>query len=103
MTWSEKRLWTELRKLDANFRRQAPIGRFFADFAALGRRVVIELDGGVHERLDDVALRDLERQRWLEGEGFRVLRFTNRQVQDELDACLGRVKALLHQEGAERE
>ena len=43
MTWTEARLWKELRKLDANFRRQAPIGRYFADFASHARRLVIEI------------------------------------------------------------
>ena len=95
MTWSEKLLWAELRKLDANFRRQAPIGRYFADFASHGFRIVIEIDGGVHERLDHVALRDGERELWLKSQGYRVIRFTDRQVEDDVEACVARVKALL--------
>lgn len=95
MTWSEKTLWQELRKLDCNFRRQAPIGRYFADFASHGRKLVIEVDGGVHERLDDVILRDAERQRWMEDEGYTVLRFTDRQVSDDVEACIETVKAQL--------
>jgi len=95
MTWSEKTLWRELRKLDCNFRRQAPIGRYFADFASHGRKLVIEVDGGVHERLDDVILRDAERQRWMEDEGYTVLRFTDRQVSDDVEACVEAVKARL--------
>jgi very-short-patch-repair endonuclease len=95
MTWSEKTLWLELRKLDCNFRRQAPIGRYFADFASYGRKLVIEVDGGVHERLDDVILRDAERQRWMEGEGYTVLRFSDRQVSDDVEACIEAVKTRL--------
>ncbi|WP_372787010.1 endonuclease domain-containing protein [Phenylobacterium sp.] len=95
MTWTERRLWQELRKLDANFRRQAPIGRFFTDFASHGHKLVIEVDGGVHERLPKVALRDVERQRWLEGQGYRVLRFSDRQVGSDVYACIEIVKALL--------
>jgi very-short-patch-repair endonuclease len=95
MTWSEPKLWKELRKFDANFRRQAPIGRYFADFACHTSPLVIEVDGSVHERLPDVALRDFERQRWLEGEGYRVVRFTDRQVSDNVHACVETVKALL--------
>ncbi|MEO8113314.1 MAG: endonuclease domain-containing protein [Phenylobacterium sp.] len=94
MTWSERRLWRELKKLDLNFRRQAPIGRYFADFACHGRRLVIEVDGGVHERLAEVAARDVERQQWLEGEGYKVLRFTDRQVADDLDAVIDQITAL---------
>jgi very-short-patch-repair endonuclease len=95
MTWTEQRLWKELRKLDANFRRQAPIGRYFADFAAHGAKLVIEVDGGVHERLDEVVLRDFERQQWLEAEGYRVVRFSTRQVEDDVLACVEQVKILL--------
>jgi hypothetical protein len=88
-----------LRKLDANFRRQAPIGRYFADFASHGRRLVIEVDGGVHERLADVAARDVERQRWLETEGYRVLRFTDRQVQDDVHGCVHQIQEALLLDG----
>jgi very-short-patch-repair endonuclease len=95
MTWSEQRLWKELRKLNANIRRQAPIGRYVPDFACHGGKLVIEVDGGVHERLREVALRDAERQTWLEGQGYRVLRFTNRQVDDDLSACVDEVRAAL--------
>ena len=87
MTWPEQRLWPELRKLDANFRRQAPIGRYFADFACHGQKLVIEVDGGIHERLTEVAARDVERQQWLEGEGYRVIRFTDREVRDDVQRC----------------
>ena|GEM_PF-838678 len=91
MNGAEQRLWKELRKLDANFRRQAPIGRYFADFASHGRKVVIEVDGGVHERLADVAARDVARQRWLEGEGYRVLRFSDRQVYDDVPSVVAAI------------
>jgi very-short-patch-repair endonuclease len=92
MTWAEEKLWKALRGLDVNFRRQAAIGPYFADFATHGVRLIIEVDGEVHERLDDVALRDHERQRWLESEGYTVLRFSNRQVEADLSACLEAVE-----------
>lgn len=95
MTWSEKVLWRALRKLDVNFRRQAPIGRYFADFATHGRKLVVEVDGGVHQRLERVALRDAERQRWLEGEGYAVLRFTDREVLDDVGRCIEIVRLRL--------
>jgi very-short-patch-repair endonuclease len=99
MTWSEQRLWKELRKLDATFRRQAPIGPYFADFAAYAPKLVVEVDGGIHERLEAVQLRDVERQRWLEKEGFRVLRFTDREVSGDIHACIDKIKALLLEGG----
>ena len=94
-TWTEVRLWKELQKLDANFRRQAPIGRYFADFASHARKLVIEVDGEIHERLAEVALRDIERQAWLESQGYRVLRFTGAQVRDDVHACVDEVRRLL--------
>lgn len=99
MTRSEQRLWKELRKLDANFRRQAPIGPYFADFACYARKLVIEVDGGVHERLEAVQLRDVARQRWLEGEGFTVLRLTDREINGDVYACVDRIRALLLEGG----
>lgn len=95
MTWTEQRLWEELRKLDANFRRQAPIGRYFADFAAHNPKLVVEVDGGVHERLPDVALRDFERQQWLQAQGYKVIRFTDRDVRNDVRGCVEKIKALL--------
>jgi very-short-patch-repair endonuclease len=95
MTWTEARLWKELRKLDANFRRQAPIGRYFADFASHTRKLVIEVDGEIHERLAEVGLRDVERQAWLESQGYRVVRFTARQVSDDVHACIETVRSLI--------
>jgi very-short-patch-repair endonuclease len=92
MTWSEQKLWRALRKLDNNFRRQAPIGPYFADFAVHGQKLIIEVDGEIHERLPEVALRDAERQSWLETAGYTVLRFTNRQVADDVEGCIDAVK-----------
>ena len=99
-TWTERHFWRELRKLDANFRRQAPIGPYFADFATRHPKLAIEIDGGIHERLPEVAARDIERQRWLEGDGYIVLRFTDREVSSDVHACLERVTS--HLEAARR-
>jgi very-short-patch-repair endonuclease len=95
MTWTEQRLWKELRKLEANFRRQASIGPYFADFATHNPKLVIEVDGGVHERLPDVAARDLQRQAWLETQGYVVLRFTDRQVSGDVFECIEVVRGQL--------
>lgn len=82
MTPAECALWMELRRLPlkgTHFRRQAPFGPFIADFLCHGARLVVEVDGGAHEA-SDVALRDSERQQWIESRGYRVLRFTNADV-----------------------
>ena len=79
-TDAERVLWSRLRSRQlegCKFRRQAPIGRFIADFACLERRLVIELDGGQHAeqvRYDDA------RTEVLEAAGWTVLRFWNHEV-----------------------
>jgi very-short-patch-repair endonuclease len=69
------------------FRRQHPVGPYVVDFVSLEAHLVIEIDGSQHlERR--VMARDRERTFYLEGAGFHVLRFNNRQVLTELDAVL---------------
>ncbi len=60
----------------AKFRRQQPIGHYIADFVSLEHRLIVECDGGQHA--DNPC--DEKRDAWLEGEGFRVLRFWNNDV-----------------------
>ncbi len=92
-TPAEARLWKALRRLEhsaAHFRRQAPLGPYVVDFVSHSARLVIEVDGGVH-RLDAVAMRDSERDAWLEGRGYQVLRLTNEEVFGDLGAVLERI------------
>ena len=89
-TDAEKRLWSELRGngfADANFRRQTPIGAYIVDFVSFSQRLVIEVDGGHHGDSVQTAFDD-ERTQWLESQGFRVMRFWNTDVFDDLDAVL---------------
>ncbi|MDR3513431.1 MAG: DUF559 domain-containing protein [Caulobacteraceae bacterium] len=79
MTLPEKKLWAELRRLGLNIRRQAPIGRYVADFASHAAALVIEIDGARHD-LPDAQLHDLERTAWLTAQGYRVPRFRNEDV-----------------------
>jgi very-short-patch-repair endonuclease len=88
MTDEERRLWQELRRSqlrDFKFRRQAPIGPFIADFVCFERKLIVELDGSQHaERLKEDALRTA----WLTGQGFRLIRFWNNQIVEDLDVVL---------------
>ena len=82
MTKAECALWVELRRLPlkgTHFRRQAPFGPFIADFLCHKARLIVEIDGGVHDA-PDLASRDAEREQWIESRGYRVLRFTNAEV-----------------------
>ena len=94
-TYAENKLWQAIRsgRLDGlKFRRQHPISRYFADFACEKARLVIELDGGVHED-DDQASYDLVRQREIESLGWFVVRFLNDEVVHEFTKVLDAVKA----------
>ena len=82
MTPAEAALWRELRRLPlpgSHFRCQPPMGPFIADFVCHGARLAVEVDGGA-DVAPDVALRDRARAEWIEGRGYRVLRFANAQV-----------------------
>ncbi len=65
------------------FRRQQPIGPFIVDFVYFEKRLIIELDGG--QPMENESY-DRERTKWLEDQGFFVLRFWNNQVLKEVDA-----------------
>ena len=72
----EQAAWQTLRKLRGHgfpVKRQYPVGSYIADFAIHRAKLVIEIDGGIHER-EDIAMRDEMRQREIEALGWRVLR-----------------------------
>ncbi len=86
-TEAEKRLWFRIsaRQLGGHkFVRQLPIGPFFADFACREQRLVIELDGGQHAE----STTDPARTAWLEAQGWRVMRFWNNEVFQNMEGVL---------------
>jgi very-short-patch-repair endonuclease len=93
-TPAEHALWQRLRgkQLGVKFRRQHTIGPFIVDFYAGDARLIIEVDGPVHEAQKEY---DAMRQACLESLGYRVLRFTNAQVLREMDTVLAIVRAAL--------
>ena len=94
-TFAEKKLWQAVRdsRLDGlRFRRQHPIARYFADFACESLRLVVELDGKIHDE-DDHQLNDYHRQQEIEALGWFVLRFTNDQVTTSLPTVLAAIRA----------
>jgi very-short-patch-repair endonuclease len=91
---AEDRVWQLVRggRIDGyKFKRQRPIGRFVADFACDRLRLIVEIDGGVHER-DDVVLNDHLRQTELEALGWTVLRFLNEEVLDWPDRVIDAIR-----------
>lgn len=78
-TDAERKLWSILRshRLQGwKFKRQEQLGDYIVDFACFSARLIVEADGSQHAENPD----DLIRTAWLEGEGFRVLRFWNNDI-----------------------
>lgn len=95
-TQAEESLWDALRgrRLDGlKFRRQHPIGRYIADFCCVERRLIIELDGGIHLTQQE---QDAERTVELERLGYLVMRYSNERIDQELGAVLAELRALLN-------
>ncbi len=91
-TVAERALWSALRALKLNFRRQVPIGRYVADFAHHGSKLLIEIDG-YHHGVEGAPEADAARTAWLESEGFRVIRFSEKDVRDDVDKVVERIVA----------
>ena len=89
-TEPEARLWRRLRNRqleDAKFRRQVPRGPYVADFLCDEAMLIVELDGFQHG-FDDNARRDDLRTAYLQGLGYKVLRFTNGEIRRSIDDVL---------------
>ena len=94
-TDAERHLWQHLRGKQLagyRFRRQLPIAGFIADFACLEAKIIVELDGGQHAQ--NVGY-DGRRDRLIEAQGFRILRFWDNQVFLETQAVLEQIMRAL--------
>jgi 5-methyltetrahydrofolate--homocysteine methyltransferase len=81
-TEAEKMLWNVLSNKgieNYKFRRQHIVGEYIVDFICLEKRLIIEVDGAIHNDLAQIE-HDKHRTEWLESKGFKVIRFTNNQV-----------------------
>lgn len=97
-TDTENVLWMHLRSKQIEglrFRRQQPIGRYIVDFVCFEKRIIIEVDGGQHVLEKE---KDAERDGWLRGQGFKILRFWNIEVLTNIYGVLEviRENCLLH-------
>ncbi|MGE0200484.1 MAG: endonuclease domain-containing protein [Candidatus Melainabacteria bacterium] len=98
-TPSEQRLWYYLRnhRLDGHsFRRQQPIGPYIVDFLCPARKLIVEVDGAIHD-LPDHRGNDAVRQNFLEASGYRVIRFTNATVNEQITDVLQQIRCALQQ------
>ncbi len=91
MTPAEKLLWSHLRRnqLGYHFRRQQIVAGFIADFYCDAARLVVEVDGGVHEQQTDY---DESREELLTQWDISTLRVTNEEILGKLEETLARIK-----------
>lgn len=86
-TQQEKILWSILRNRkfkNLKFKRQVPIGKYIADFCCNERKIIIEIDGGQHNE-DENIINDINRTKFFEKEGYRVIRFWNNEINNNLE------------------
>ncbi len=91
-TQAEAMLWSYLRNRKVaglKFRRQFPLGPYIADFCCLEKRLIIEIDGDIHEKEID---RDSNRTEALQHQGFRVMRFWNDEVVLDAEGVCEKIK-----------
>lgn len=90
LTDAEAKLWSELRgrRLQGSkFRRQHPIQHYVADFACISAKLVVEIDGTTHSEAHEIDY-DATRTKFLEKLGWRVIRFTNDDLFDDVDGVV---------------
>ena len=95
-TAAEARLWFFLRagKLGVKFRRQAAIGAYVVDFVCFSHRLIVELDGPQH-LADTGQEHDSRRTEWLGSRGFRVIRFRNQELDEEIRRVVAEIERAL--------
>jgi very-short-patch-repair endonuclease len=99
MSNAERKLWYALRlkQLDgARFRRQHPIGPYIVDFVCLEKRLIVEVDGAQHTGESHVA-HDQRRDRWLDAEGYRVMRIQTIDVYHNVGGVVDTIWAALRE------
>ena len=93
LTEAEIILWDRIRNRQLNglkFRRQHPIDIFIADFYCHEMKLIVELDGGIHDTIEQMEYDD-GRSFELEEKGFKIIRFRNEEVFNEIEQVLEKI------------
>ena len=93
-TDAEQALWSNLYRIPlegTHFRRQVEIGPYRADFGLLRLKLLIEIDGGIHDGSTQ-RQKDALRDEWLVKEGYRVIRFSNHRVSTDMNSVLSAIE-----------
>ncbi len=96
MTPAELILWSYLQQspMGHKFRRQHPIDKYIADFYCHSLKLIIEVDGAIHEN-KEIQQKDIDRQNHLESFGIFFLRFTNHEVENHLETVIKTIEDYL--------
>jgi len=99
LTPAERKLWAYIRndKLGVNFRRQHAIGNYIPDFVCVKKKLIIELDGSQHV---EQAEYDTERTKFLEAQGYKVIRFWNNQIMNDINGVIRNIQFALEETSA---
>ena len=95
LTPAEQKLWAYLRGKKLNgvsFRRQHAIGNYIVDFCAIKQKLIIELDGSQHLEQEKY---DRERTAYLESQGYKVIRFWNNDVMNNISDVIRAIDTIL--------
>ena len=93
-TTHERKLWEMLRNhkfYGYEFRRQYPIGDYIVDFICRKKKIIVELDGGQHNEIDIIE-KDLERTKYLNSLGYKVIRFWNNEIDRNFEGVYQKLK-----------
>jgi very-short-patch-repair endonuclease len=98
---AERILWARLKNRGlqgVKFVRSEPIGPYFADFACRDAKLIVEIDGATHSTDEEIAS-DKRRTAFVRAEGYRVIRFSNEQVYENVAAVLDEIARVLAEGG----
>lgn len=96
-TETEKILWQHLKNnsLGIKFSRQVGIGTFIVDFCCRSQKIIIEVDGEIHEDKDNLEC-DKLREEILQSSGYKIIRFKNKEVLKNIEKVLEKIKSHLN-------
>lgn len=96
-TPQESKLWKLLRNRNFHglkFKRQHPVGKYIVDFVCIDKKIIIEIDGGLHNTPDKIKT-DTSRTLYLESEGYKVIRFWNNEIDNNFEGVYLTLQKLL--------
>jgi len=99
LTPAERKLWALIRndQLGVNFRRQHAVGNYIPDFVCIEKKLIIELDGSQHLEQQEY---DEERTKFLNSLGYKVIRFWNNDVMNNIDGVILAISHVMEDEAS---